>query len=208
MHAVPANQTDALAALLAPSRTAKQRAAAIAANCPDGQVASVDWRLAQWPLSASERERLTGAQALFRPLAAPPLGDRLDSPQAVAAHCRDMAALPQERLVALGLDRCYRLLATTVVHGGPAGVRARPQEVLGGVLRPEVVAVVLVHNHPSGSPRPSAADRAFTARMAQACRIVGLRMADHVVVASRGFCSMAALGWLGAAEEAAWLPTP
>jgi DNA repair protein RadC len=47
--------------------------------------------------------------------------------------------------------------------------------------------VILVHNHPSGDPTPSAEDRAVTRQITEAGRAIGIRVLDHVVIADRGW---------------------
>ena len=57
-------------------------------------------------------------------------------------------------------------------------------------------ALIVYHNHPSGVPEPSSADRILTRRLHAACELVELRLLDHVVVATEGIVSFAARGWL------------
>ncbi|MCV6247751.1 JAB domain-containing protein, partial [Pseudomonas aeruginosa] len=52
------------------------------------------------------------------------------------------------------------------------------------------------HNHPSGDPEPSQADRLLTAKLKQALDLVGIRTLDHIVVGSEGCVSLAELGYL------------
>jgi len=130
------------------------------------------------------------------PFAAPP---RLPDPLAVAAHCRELALLPTEHLWAVGLDRDHRVCAQVQFAGDRGAVRVRPAAILGPCLAAGAAGVVLVHNHPSGSPRPSAADVCYTARLRDACRIVGIALVDHVVVAAAGWSSFALAGWPGCA---------
>jgi DNA repair protein RadC len=66
----------------------------------------------------------------------------------------------------------------------------RPADPLRLALRAAASGFVLVHNHPSGDPTPSAEDIAFTRRVAAAAAIVGTPMLDHVVVAREGFSSV------------------
>ena len=58
--------------------------------------------------------------------------------------------------------------------------------------------MVVVHNHPSGDPAPSAEDREVTRRLVQAGALLGVPVLDHVVVAERGFVSLRADGTLEA----------
>lgn len=56
--------------------------------------------------------------------------------------------------------------------------------------------MLLVHNHPSGHPEPSAADHALTLRLKQALALVDIRVLDHFIVAGNGVTSFAERGWL------------
>jgi DNA repair protein RadC len=71
-----------------------------------------------------------------------------------------------------------------------------PREVFRPALRDAAAALVLVHNHPSGDPTPSAEDREVTARLASAGEILGVRVLDHIVVAERGYSSLREQGEL------------
>ena len=55
-------------------------------------------------------------------------------------------------------------------------------------------ALILVHNHPSGNPEPSRADIAITARIAEAGRLLGVTVHDHVIVGRNGHVSLRAKG--------------
>ena len=56
--------------------------------------------------------------------------------------------------------------------------------------------MVLVHNHPSGNPKPSASDRELTANLCRAGEYLDLPVLDHVIVAGGAFVSFADEGWL------------
>ena len=57
-----------------------------------------------------------------------------------------------------------------------------------------LTAVVVAHNHPSGDPTPSAADRAVTERLVRAGEVLGVPVLDHLVWAERGWVSLRAAG--------------
>lgn len=54
----------------------------------------------------------------------------------------------------------------------------------------------MVHNHPSGDPEPSMADRNLTTKLRDALNLVGVRTLDHIVVGNEGCVSLAELGYL------------
>ena len=73
-----------------------------------------------------------------------------------------------------------------------------PRDVLRAALYEAATAMVLVHNHPSDDPLPSAEDLAMTRRIAEAGAMVGVPLVDHVIVAPSGkYSSMLDLGVLG-----------
>ena len=69
------------------------------------------------------------------------------------------------------------LLNKTVVH---------PREVFRVAIQDNAAAVILCHNHPSGSPEPSPEDRDITKRIDEAGKIVGSPVLDHVIVCGNG----------------------
>ena len=69
-------------------------------------------------------------------------------------------------------------------------------QVVQRCLAHHAAAVILGHNHPSGAPEPSAADRAVTARLRQALALVDVRLLDHFIIGDGPPCSMARLGAL------------
>jgi DNA repair protein RadC len=108
-----------------------------------------------------------------------------------------LAALEYEEVWLLVLDGRNGLLsASRVAQGGLHGCALTPRDVLRPALRAGGSAIVLVHNHPSGDPTPSAEDLRMTAALATASEVVGLELLDHVVVARSGATSLRDLGAL------------
>jgi DNA repair protein RadC len=68
-----------------------------------------------------------------------------------------------------------------------------PREIVKVALEHNAAAIVLVHNHPSGDPEPSHADRVLTSRLKQALEMVGVRTLDHIIVGAEGCVSLAEL---------------
>jgi DNA repair protein RadC len=88
----------------------------------------------------------------------------------------DMRSLTKEHLRGLYLDTHYHLI--------------HPREVFRPALAHAAAAVVLVHNHPSGIPTPSEADRLVTLQIGEAGRVLGIDLIDHVVVTDESFVSI------------------
>lgn len=103
----------------------------------------------------------------------------------------------REHFEAAFLDTRHRLIACErLFSGGLDGAEIHPRIVVQRALAINAGAMIVAHNHPSGSPAPSAADRALTARLKQALALVDVRLLDHVVIAAREVTSMAARGML------------
>lgn len=75
-----------------------------------------------------------------------------------------------------------------VSHGTCSMAPVNPREVLVRCLLCGAAQAVLVHNHPGGDVSPSENDRAATARLREACSLVGIRLIDHIIVAKGAAC--------------------
>jgi DNA repair protein RadC len=96
-------------------------------------------------------------------------------------------ARDQEVVGALFLDTRNRRLGDKELFRGTLDrAVADPREVLKEALLRGAAAVVLFHTHPSGDPAPSEADVLFTRRLKEAAEIVGLRLADHMILGAAG----------------------
>jgi DNA repair protein RadC len=106
----------------------------------------------------------------------------------------DMAHLTVERVRMLYLDVRNRLILDHLVGDGSIDEAAiHPREVIRKALDLGATALILVHNHPSGSPQPSRADIQITQRIAEAGRLLGVAVHDHVIVGREGHASFKAL---------------
>jgi DNA repair protein RadC len=119
-------------------------------------------------------------------------GAAIRGPEDVFAHFHSSLRLvSHEKFIALLLDGRHRVLREEVVSQGTLTASlVHPREVFRPALREAAAALILVHNHPSGDPAPSAEDREVTRRLVRAGELLGVRVLDHVVVAERGFCSL------------------
>ncbi|MCB1055052.1 MAG: DNA repair protein RadC [Acidobacteria bacterium] len=93
----------------------------------------------------------------------------------------------QEVLGALYLDARHRLLSEMEIFRGTLNrMSVEPGPILRKGLLQGAASVVIFHTHPSGNPTASAADVAFTRRLAQSADIVGLRLLDHLILGRGG----------------------
>lgn len=96
----------------------------------------------------------------------------------------------QECLVALYLNSQNQILhQQTVFMGTVTRSIAEPREILHYALKHLATAIILVHNHPSGSVYPSSNDDEVTKHMKEACDMMGFVLLDHLIVSKRGYYS-------------------
>lgn len=125
-------------------------------------------------------------------------GDALSDPASAGRYfAQRLRARPHEVFAALFLDTRHRALAFEELFTGTIdGAEVHPREVVRRSLAHNAAAVIVGHNHPSGSAEPSAADRAVTARLKQSLALVDVRLLDHFVIGDGAPVSMAARGWV------------
>jgi DNA repair protein RadC len=110
----------------------------------------------------------------------------------------DLGLLTHEEMWLICLDGKNQVRATRrVAQGGLHSCAVMPRDVLRAALYEAASAMVLVHNHPSDDPLPSAEDLAMTRRLAEAGATIGVPLVDHVIVVPSGkYSSMLDLGVL------------
>ena len=138
--------------------------------------------------------RVVAAFALGSRFSAPRNSCRLTTSAEIATIAQTLIGRERaERILVLVADGRLRLIHTEVVAAGKAqGCPVPIREVLATVLRYDGSAFAVAHNHPSGAPTPSAADRAVTRHLREAASHVGLRFLDHVVVTTTEWRSITA----------------
>lgn len=124
--------------------------------------------------------------------------DVLTSPQAVRHYLNmKIGGQPHEVFMALFLDAQHRVLAVEELFRGTlTQARVYPREVVKRALYHNAAAVIFAHNHPSGEPEPSEADKLLTEALKAGLQLVDIRVLDHFVVAGNKICSFSELGLL------------
>jgi DNA repair protein RadC len=108
-----------------------------------------------------------------------------------------LAGRPHEVFAVMFLDNQHRLLALEEMFRGTlTQASVYPREVVVRALHHHAAAVVLAHNHPSGSAEPSHADEVLTRQLKAALALVDVRVLDHVVVCRGQSVSLAERGLL------------
>jgi DNA repair protein RadC len=101
-----------------------------------------------------------------------------------------LSDLPHEEFWILLLRRSNHVLAEIKISsGGLAGTVADPKIIFGRALALRAAAIVLIHNHPSGNPKPSTSDKSLTNNMREAGKFLDLPVLDHIIVAGKQYVS-------------------
>ncbi len=125
---------------------------------------------------------------------APPLIQSPDDAANLLMH--QMQHLEQEHLMVLLLDTRNRLIGepVTLYHGSLNTSLIRIGEIFRPAIRSNAAAVLIAHNHPSGSPDPSPEDVAITRAVVQAGRLLDVECLDHLIVGRGRFVSLKSKG--------------
>lgn len=123
-------------------------------------------------------------------------GEAMADPAAAGRYfAQRLRGRPREVFAALYLDTRHRALGfEELFQGSIDGAEVHPRVLVERALAQGAAAVIVGHNHPSGNPDPSAADRAVTTRLKQALALVDVRLLDHFVIGDGAPVSMAARG--------------
>lgn len=108
-------------------------------------------------------------------------------------YLEDMRGLSKEHLRGLYLNAHQRVIYDEVISIGTVNSNLiHPREVFKPALEYGAAAVILAHNHPSGTAKPSAQDITITRQLIEAGKLVGISLLDHVIITKRGFASIEA----------------
>lgn len=140
--------------------------------------------------SECKQIRIYGGKHVLLPSAEP--RRRISTPQDVYRKVkRILVSAKVEKMVALYLDAQNALiLRETVAMGSLNTSRIAPEEIIRPAILHHAKAIVIAHNHPSGSLDPSADDLRFTSDIRRACGLFTFELYDHLIVSKAGFVSL------------------
>jgi len=123
-------------------------------------------------------------------------GEALNAPALTYAYLQTrLQTLEHEVFATIWLDQQHRVIKYEEVFRGTVNqASVYPRELVKSAMKRNAAAVILVHNHPSGNPKPSESDKAITQQIKQALALVEVRVLDHIVVGREGYVSLAESG--------------
>ncbi len=112
-------------------------------------------------------------------------------PSTIAAYYMErMRHEEQELMICMMLNTNSQLLGEEIISKGTVNAAlVSPRELILAAFRYRAVFIILVHNHPSGNPRPSREDLLLTERIQEACGLVGIPLMDHIVIGDQRYVS-------------------
>ena len=115
----------------------------------------------------------------------------IDPPEKAVEQLADIRDKKQEYFVCLTLDGANRLIAKRVITIGTLTASlVHPREVFADAIADRAASIIVAHNHPSGSLEPSQADRDVTNRLAEAGKLLGITLNDHIIVTKTNHISI------------------
>jgi DNA repair protein RadC len=124
-------------------------------------------------------------------------GIKMTSPEKVFQHMEGIKNLVQETFCVISLDTKNRMVDTaTVSIGTENSTLVTPSCAFRPAITKGSTAVLLVHNHPSGDPSPSAEDIRMTKQLVEAGSILGVEVLDHIIVGKEGYLSLREAGFV------------
>src|SRR5699024_3841427 len=109
----------------------------------------------------------------------------------------EMRNLNQEHLVVLFLNTKNQIIhRQTIFIGSLNASIVHPREIFREALKRSAASIICAHNHPSADPTPSQEDIHVTRRLAEAGKIMGIELLDHLVIGNNSFVSLKEKGYL------------
>ena len=127
----------------------------------------------------------------------------MKSPHDVLEYCKASLAGKQEEFVeVLFLSIRHTIISTRMVAAGSISqIYIQPRQIVAYAMAEKAAAIIIVHNHPSGDPQPSAPDISWTLQTKEAAWLFNIKVLDHLIIAKNGYYSFNANGYLNYPDE-------
>ncbi|WP_045967844.1 RadC family protein [Xenorhabdus doucetiae] len=124
--------------------------------------------------------------------------DIMSSPAITQHYLQDLLSWQdREVFVVLFLTNQNKVICHDEMFKGTINkVEVHPREIVKQAVKVNAAAIILAHNHPSGNPEPSLADKLVTEKIIEACELVGVKVLDHIVIGKQSCVSFMERGWI------------
>jgi DNA repair protein RadC len=122
----------------------------------------------------------------------------ISNPQEVLNYCKSaLAGLENEHFMVIYLNSHNEVIGDEILHEGTVDQAAvYPRKILEHALKRKAVALICVHNHPSGNCEPSSHDKSLTQMLIEVTKNIGIHIHDHLIVGKQGYFSFREEGLL------------
>lgn len=169
-------------------------------SAPGGWRTLHETELVALGLPEASRRAVLGLQALTAS-AVPSLarGSLVSAEDVARVYSARLGNLRHEIMLAIALDGQNHILEElSLAQGGSHGCAITARDVFRPLIRVGASGFILIHNHPSGDPKPSREDAAMTQAVIEAGNVLGVPLLDHIVIGAGGggWMSLFELGML------------
>ena len=125
-------------------------------------------------------------------------GIKVTNPETVQKVLFNYADRNSEFFFALTLNGAHELIGRHIVSTGNLNrVYVEPRDVFAEAVKENSAAIIVAHNHPSGSLEPSGEDKAMTERLRKVSRLLNIPLLDHIIFSRKGYFSFLEEGLMG-----------
>lgn len=116
---------------------------------------------------------------------------KVNSPKTVVAFFQgELRHLNKEKFIVVFLNTKNQITSYEVVSVGSLSASiVHPREVFNRAIKKSAASIILIHNHPSGNPKPSREDEAITKRLCEVGEVVGIKILDHIIISDDNYYS-------------------
>lgn len=123
------------------------------------------------------------------------VGKKIRGAKQVVELFTDLQNEAKEKLIAISLDAKLKILCFEVVAmGSVSSIYLKPFEALRASIALNASGIILLHNHPSGDPTPSAEDKKFTKQLKKITDLGGMVLHDHIIIGDEDYFSFSEKG--------------
>ncbi|MDR1902478.1 MAG: DNA repair protein RadC [Treponema sp.] len=121
---------------------------------------------------------------------------KLDNPEDAYELVKRYAGARQEQFMVVTLNTAHEPVSVSIATIGTVNrTLIHPREIFYRAVRDMACAIIVCHNHPSGSLEPSQEDKEVTVSLYEAGKILGIHVLDHIIITRKGFLSLRKEGY-------------
>ena len=122
---------------------------------------------------------------------------KMDEPCSIAAYYMERMRHEKQEILLLSMfdSKCNLIDDAIISKGSVNSSFVSPREIFLKALQKEAVYIILLHNHPSGSPIPSKQDHEVTRKIDECGKLLGIGLSDHIIIGDRDYYSYREAGF-------------